>query len=60
MGKKYMTTKEAAERWGYAESTVCKWCRDGVISVELRPEKKSGRWQIPAEAKCPRPIKTKA
>lgn len=53
----YMTTKEAAEKWGYSEGTIRKWCKDGLIWVQIKAEKKSGRWQIPADAICPKPIK---
>lgn len=53
----YMGTKEAAEKWGYSESTVCKWCRDDKIQVLVKPEKVSGRWRIPINSKCPKPMK---
>lgn len=55
----YITVKEAAERWGYGEATIRKWCKDGSLSVVCKPKKVSGRWQIPNEAVCPKPIKTK-
>lgn len=53
----YITTKEASARWGYSEATICKWCRDGLLSVVCKAEKISGRWQIPEAAKCPKPLK---
>ena len=55
----YMTTKEAAEKWGYSEGTICKWCREGKFSVVCKAEKKNGRWQIPEAAICPKPLKGK-
>ena len=53
----YITTKEAAEKWGYSEGTIRKWCNEGLLFIVARPIKKSGRWQIPADAECPNPIK---
>ena len=53
----YITVKEAAARWGYSETTIRKWCQDGLLSVVCKAKKKSGRWQIPAAAQCPKPIK---
>lgn len=50
----YMGTKEAAEKWGYAQSTVSKWCREGKISLVVKPEKRDGQWRIPANAECPK------
>lgn len=55
----YITVKEASEQWGYGEGTIRKWCKNGLISVACKAEKKNGRWQIPANAECPRPIKNK-
>lgn len=54
----YITTKEAAARWGYAESTIRQWCKDEILSVVCKAEKISGRWRIPANVQCPKPIKT--
>ena len=53
----YISTKEAAAKWGYSESTVCKWCREGSIIVIHGAVKISGRWQIPADAPCPKKAK---
>ena len=50
----YLTVKEVAEKWGYSEATIRKWCREGLIIITIGAEKKSGRWQIPADAKCPK------
>ncbi len=49
----YMGTKEAAEKWGYTQAAISKWCREGKISLVIKPEKKGGRWQIPVNAECP-------
>ncbi len=53
----YIRVKEAAKRWGYAEGTIRAWCRDGKISLTLRPKKEGGEWLIPADAPCPKAIK---
>ena len=50
----YITTKEAAERWGCSESTVRKWCQNGLLFSIRKAEKVSGRWRIPVDAKCPK------
>ena len=56
-GMEYITVKEASARWGYSEDTIRKWCKEGLFSVVCKAEKKSGRWQIPASAKCPKSVK---
>lgn len=53
----YITTKEAAEQWGYSEATIRKWCKEGKLTTICKAEKKNGRWQIPANVQCPKPIK---
>jgi len=53
----YMTTKEASAKWGYSEATIRKWCREENLFVVCKAVKKSGRWQIPADAQCPAPVK---
>lgn len=55
----FITTKEAAEKWGYSEATIRKWCQMGLFTVTHQAEKKSGRWQIPATAQCPKKVKKK-
>lgn len=55
----YMTVKEAAEKWGYSEATVRKWCREEKLFVICKAIKKSGRWQIPKSTVCPMPFKSK-
>lgn len=50
----YMGTKEAAEKWGYTQDTISKWCREGKIFLVVKPEKKGGQWWIPVNAECPK------
>lgn len=50
-----MGTKEASEKWGYSQSQISKWCRDGSISGASH-FKKGSPWQIPKDAECPKPI----
>lgn len=51
-----MGTKQAAEKWGYTEDTIRKWCREKLIpnATQDRP---GSPWHIPANAKCPKKIK---
>ena len=51
-----MGTKEAAEKWGYSQSQISKWCREGAIPG-AEQDAKGSPWHIPKDAKCPRPIK---
>ena len=51
-----MGTKEAAEKWGYKQSTISKWCRDGLIPKATQ-DAPGSPWHIPKDAKCPRSIK---
>lgn len=51
-----MGTKEAAEKWGYTQATVSKWCRDGKIK-DASQDAKGSPWHIPKDAECPRRIK---
>lgn len=53
-----MGTKEAAEKWGYSQATISKWCREGLIKG-ANQYKSGSPWHIPKNAKCPRPIKLK-
>lgn len=49
----YLTTAEAAERWGVARQTVLKWIARG----KLPSATKAGRdWLIPAATPKPKPI----
>lgn len=49
-------TKEASEKWGYGQSTISGWCRDGLI-LGVSQDAKGSPWHIPKEAKCPRPVR---
>ncbi len=53
----FLSVKEVARKWGYSESTIRKWCQQGLIKVTRTPEKKNGHWQIPADAQCPKKLK---
>lgn len=53
-----MGTKEAAEKWGYSQVTIQKWCREGKID-NVTQDKKGTPYHIPKDAKCPKPIKSK-
>ena len=48
----FMGTKLASEKWGYKQSTISGWCRDGLIQGAEQDDK--GRpWRIPVNAECP-------
>lgn len=47
-----MGTKEAAEKWGYSQATVSKWCRERKIK-KAEQDKKGSPWRIPINAECP-------
>ena len=49
----YMSTKEAAKKWGVTSKTVSKWCREDKIIFTAKPEKVGGQWRIPVDAKYP-------
>lgn len=51
-----MGTREAAEKWGYPQTTIATWCREGKI-VGAEQYRKRGPWQIPKDAKCPKSTK---
>ncbi len=51
-----MGTKEAAEKWGVTQSSVSKWCREGLIP-NVNQDKKGSPWHIPKDAICPMTIK---
>ena len=55
----YMSPKEAAEKWGYSVGTIRKWCREGILTQEIKAEKNkaNGHWKIPVNMECPKPIK---
>jgi len=48
-----MGTKEAAELWGYKQSTISAMCRDGVIQGAEQSQK-WGRWRIPVDTPNPK------
>ena len=50
--------KEASELWGYTQSTISKWCKEGLID-DVSQDGVGSPWHIPKDAKCPRPIKKK-
>ncbi len=52
-----MGTKEAAEKWGYTQATISKWCRLKLIK-DATQDSKGSPWHIPKDAVCPRKIKT--
>lgn len=49
----YMGTKEAAEKWGYTQATISKWCRQGMID-SAEQDSKGSPWRIPISTKCPK------
>lgn len=51
-----MGTKEAAQKWGYTQETVRKWCNEGLIKNATQ-DGKGSTWHIPKDAKCPKKIK---
>ena len=51
-----MGTKDASILWGYKQSTISQWCREGKIVGAVQDEKGSP-WHIPRNAQCPKPIK---
>ena len=46
----YISTKDAAEKWGVAQTVVCDVAREGRIPGA---EFVGGRWHIPEDLKCP-------
>lgn len=48
----YMGTKDAAEKWGYSQATISKWCREGKIP-NVEHDASGSPWRIPADAECP-------
>lgn len=51
-----MGTREAADKWGYSQSTIANWCKEGIIEGTIQYRNR-GPWAIPKDAKCPKPIK---
>lgn len=53
-----MGTKEASILWGYTQTTISKWCREGKIQG-AEQDAPNSPWHIPKNAICPRKIKVK-
>lgn len=51
-----MGVRQAADDWGYAPTTIQKWCREGKIPNATQ-DKKGAPWHIPKDAVCPKPVK---
>lgn len=51
----YMGTKEAAERWGYPQNTISRWCRQNKVDG-AEQDSKGSPWRIPVNAECPKNI----
>lgn len=47
----YMTTKEAAEKWGVSDRRILQYCNTGRISGAA---KMGNTWIIPIDAKKPK------
>lgn len=52
----YIGTKAASEKWGYSQTTIQKWCREGVIKGAVQ-DKEGSPWHIPEDAQCPKKVK---
>ena len=50
-----MGTKEASEEWGYSQSTISKWCRNGLLGDDAWHDDYGSPWHIRKTAKCPKP-----
>lgn len=49
----YMSSKEAARRWGVTQTTVAKWCREGLLKNGTAPceqDKPGSPWRIRKDA----------
>ncbi|MBQ1344007.1 MAG: hypothetical protein IIY40_07570, partial [Firmicutes bacterium] len=53
-----MGTKEASDKWGYKQSTISRWCREGLI-CNASQDGPYSPWHIPKDTPCPKPIKKK-
>lgn len=51
-----MGTKEAAEKWGYTQATVRRWCKDSLIKG-VTQDSPGSPYHIPIDAECPKKIK---
>lgn len=52
----FMGTFEASQLWGYSQSTITEWCREGKIPGAMQDFYGSS-WHIPKDAECPRSVK---
>lgn len=50
--KKFMGTREAAEKWGLCQSYVTKLCREGKI-INVEQDAKGRPWRIPIDVEKP-------
>lgn len=49
-------TKEMAERWGYSQATISRWCREGLIKGADH-DGDGSPWHIPKDAECPKVLR---
>ena len=52
----FIGTFEASQLWGYEQSTIARWCREGKIPGAMQDFSGSS-WHIPKNAECPSKIK---
>ncbi len=55
----YMGTKEAAEKWGYKQSTISAMCRDKVIQG-AEHDAPGSPWRIPVDTPNPKVHRAKS
>lgn len=48
-----MGTKKASDLWGYSQSTIANWCREGKIDGATH-DAAGSPWQIPIDAVPPK------
>ena len=57
---KFMTTKEASEKWGVSERRINTFCKEGRIPGAYKDkENKNKQWMIPADAVKPAEVNAK-
>ena len=54
-----MGTKEASEIWGWSQSSISKWCRDGLVKGATQ-DAPGSPWHIPKDAKCPKELRLRS
>ena len=47
---KWLSTAEAAQKWGIAEQTIRRYCRNGLIPDAVQAKRS---WLLPYSSKCP-------